>query len=120
MGMVDTEKQLNQARLELREAERARDAYRRGLSEDPGSQTNDTSVMLVEVDGRIDTQRRALDQLLQRYTEDHPDVQGNRRVIRELEEQKKGLMEQRKREGSATGTASPVPLGGRSAYESLK
>jgi polysaccharide chain length determinant protein (PEP-CTERM system associated) len=42
-----------------------------------------------EIDGRIEAQRRNLDSLLQRFTEQHPDVAGARRLIRELEELKR-------------------------------
>ena len=41
-----------------------------------------------EIDSRIDALKRNLDTLLQRFTEQHPDVVGTRRVIAELEEQK--------------------------------
>lgn len=42
-----------------------------------------------ELDSRIDAQKRNLDTLLQKYTEQHPDVVNTRRVIKELEEQKR-------------------------------
>jgi polysaccharide chain length determinant protein (PEP-CTERM system associated) len=53
--------------------------------------------------------RRNLDSLLQRYTEDHPDVAGARRVLKELEEQRRQLSFQRRKDPSA-GTA-PLPSG---------
>ena len=43
------------------------------------------SISTPEIDARIDTQRRNLDGLLQRFTEQHPDVAGARRLIKELE-----------------------------------
>ena len=42
-----------------------------------------------EIDARIEAQKRNLDNLLQRYTEQHPDVISTRRLIKDLEEQKK-------------------------------
>jgi polysaccharide chain length determinant protein (PEP-CTERM system associated) len=42
-----------------------------------------------EIDSRIDAQKRNLDSLLQRFTEQHPDVINTRRLIKDLEEQKK-------------------------------
>ena len=42
-----------------------------------------------EIDARIATQKTKLDELLRSYTEQHPDVVGTRRVIEELEEQRK-------------------------------
>ena len=82
------------SKLELREAENSRDALRRQivgeepvlLPEAPGA---DASISLPEIDGRIDVQKRNLDALLQKYTERHPDVIGTRRLIKDLEEQKR-------------------------------
>ena len=85
---------LEKSRLELREAENSRDALRRQivgeepvlLPESPGA---DASISLPEIDGRIDVQKRNLDALLQKYTDKHPDVIGTRRLIKDLEEQKR-------------------------------
>jgi polysaccharide chain length determinant protein (PEP-CTERM system associated) len=87
--------QLNQARLELREAENARDAAKRQLDAEKSQNANITSRSLLqesaaalstpEIDGRINAQKRNLDTLLQRFTEEHPDVIGARRLIKELE-----------------------------------
>lgn len=87
--------QLSQARLELREAENAREAARRQI-EIEKAQGNDlisrsllqesaVAVSTPEMDAHIEAQRRNLDMLLQRYTEQHPDVAGTRRLIKELE-----------------------------------
>jgi uncharacterized protein involved in exopolysaccharide biosynthesis len=90
--LSDLTTQLNMARLQLREAEQSRDALRRQIAGEepvllPDSNIGDSSVSLPEIDGRIDTQKRNLDTLLQRYTEQHPDVVGTRRLIKDLEEQ---------------------------------
>ena len=93
---------LNSSRLALREAENSRDALRRQiigeepvlLPEAPGA---DSGVSLPEIDGRIDTQKRNLDTLLQRYTEQHPDVVGTRRLIKDLEDQKRQELVARKK-----------------------
>ena len=42
-----------------------------------------------EIDARIAAQKSKLDELLRNYTEQHPDVTGTRRVIEQLEEQRK-------------------------------
>lgn len=85
--------QLSQARLELREAENSREALKRqilGQGMGSGSEPDSASgVSMPELDSRIDSQKRNLDTLLQKYTEQHPDVLNTRRVIKELEEQKK-------------------------------
>lgn len=87
--------QLSQARLELREAENGRDAAKRQLEVEKTQNADITSRSLLqesamsistpEIDARIDAQKRSLDSLLQRFTEDHPDVVGARRLIKELE-----------------------------------
>ena len=94
-------RQLEGARLELREAENSRDAARKQLeSERSGAaggnlvtqsllQESAISVATPEIDGRLDAQKRNLDALLQRYTEQHPDIVNVRRLIKELEEQKR-------------------------------
>lgn len=85
--------ELNKARLEFREAENARDAIKRQLvGEDPvllDAPGSERGIAVPEIDGRIEAQKRNLDTLLQRYTDQHPDVVGTRRLIRELEEQKR-------------------------------
>jgi polysaccharide chain length determinant protein (PEP-CTERM system associated) len=97
MSMVAN--QLNQAKLELREAENARDTARRQLNNEKLQaqdqtmnsliQESNMSISTPEIDGRIDFQRRNLDGLLQRFTEQHPDVVNTRRLIKELTEVKK-------------------------------
>ena len=85
---------LQKSRLELREAENSRDALRRQIVGDepvllPEAPGADASISLPEIDGRIDVQKRNLDTLLQKYTDKHPDVIGTRRLIKDLEEQKR-------------------------------
>ncbi len=91
--LADTNTQLSQARLELRESENAREALKRQiLGENPGRNGDSEStsgVAMPELDSRIDAQKRNLDSLLQKYTEQHPDVLNTRRVIKELEDQKR-------------------------------
>lgn len=87
--------QLSQARLELREAENARDSAKRQLDLERAATARSlmsdspSAVSTPEIDGRIEAQRRNLDSLLQRFTELHPDVAGARRMIQELEELKR-------------------------------
>jgi polysaccharide chain length determinant protein (PEP-CTERM system associated) len=123
---------LNQARLELREAENARDALKRQLEgEEPilladtdAPQASSASISVPEVDGRIDAVKRSLDAMLQRYTEQHPDVVGARRILRDLEEQKRQEIAARKRMLAATQTAGTsakaIPVNNNPVYQQLR
>ncbi len=88
------------AQLELREAEQARDSARQQLVE-AKTQTGSSSalnslleesalaVATPEIDARIAIQKQNLDALMQRFTEQHPDVLTTRKLVRDLEDQKK-------------------------------
>jgi polysaccharide chain length determinant protein (PEP-CTERM system associated) len=54
-----------------------------------------------EIDARLDVQRRHLDELLQRFTDQHPEVLSTRRLLKELEEQKKRELEELRRTASS-------------------
>ena len=100
--MSSLSEQAAKVRLELRAAEQARDAYRRELSgEDPvmlpDIGTGSTGSAMSEYDARIDAQRKQLDELLRRFTDEHPDVAATRRLIGQLEEQKKLEVEARRK-----------------------
>lgn len=110
--------QLEGARLQLREAERSRDAAKRQMAEfrDQSSGTTIPSVLAEsaitvstpEIDGRIDAQRRNLDGLLQRYTDQHPDVIGARRLIAELEQQKRKEVQDLQRRAAMAAPSTNV------------
>jgi polysaccharide chain length determinant protein (PEP-CTERM system associated) len=114
---------LAKARLELREAENSRDAIKRQLVGEepvllPDTPGTESSVSIPEIDGRIEAQKRSLDALLQRFTDQHPDVVGARRMIKELEEQKRQEIAARKKVAAANPTA-PSP-NGNPAYQQMK
>lgn len=122
--LAETSSLLERSQLELREAENTRDAFRRGLAnEEPTSVAGApvptvSGAMVSDVEARIDAQRRNLDGLLQKYTENHPDVIGVQRVIRELELQRNQLLAARRKEGAPATSASFG--GGPRASEQLK
>lgn len=111
--------ELNRARLELRAQEQSRDALKRELAgEDPvflpdGATPGPAGLTVSELDARIDTLKRGLDELLRRYTDQHPDVIGTRRIIEQLEEQKKKELEDRRKAekpGGPRASASTNPV----------
>jgi polysaccharide chain length determinant protein (PEP-CTERM system associated) len=73
------------------------------------------------MDGRIDALRKNLDELLRHFTEEHPDVVGTKRVLADLERQRKEVVDSRRKamaarasEGRATSVdRNPV-------YQQLK
>lgn len=112
---------LTQARLELREAENSRDALARQISGESAviveSRDSNVAPTMSELDARIDAVQRNLDSLLQRFTEDHPDVVGAKRVLA-------GLEEQRRKERSGTerggGTARITSSSANPVYREIK
>jgi polysaccharide chain length determinant protein (PEP-CTERM system associated) len=118
IGAVST--QLNQARLELREAENSREALKRQIVGEepvllPDAPDAASQVSVPDIDGRIDTLKKGLDALLQRYTEEHPDVVGTKRVIEQLENQKREELKARKKTGVAPASVNSNPV-----YQQLK
>lgn len=101
--------ELAKARLELRAAEESRDALKRELAgEDPvllpDTNVASSSVSSPEFDSRIDVQRKQLDELLRRFTDQHPDVVATRKLIAQLEEQKQQEMEARRKATAQSGS----------------
>ena len=83
-------------RLDLSSAEQSRDALKRELQgEEPQlpvealqPQAPSAPPVPLEVDARLEAQRRLLDDLLRRFTDEHPDVINARRVVASLEAQR--------------------------------
>jgi len=102
--------ELNKAQIELRVAEQSRDALKRELAGEEPILSPDMAppTMLSrgspELDARIDVQKRLLDDLLRRYTDQHPDVAQTRRMIASLEEQKSQEAEARRKAAAAAPT----------------
>jgi len=103
--------QLSQARLELAEAEQARNAIRRQISGEPakpGETVTDIPMTDPELEGRIATVQKALDGLRLQYTEQHPDIVANRRLLDQLLAQKADLAKQKKRSADPGAGYSPM------------
>ncbi|HEY1132804.1 MAG TPA: XrtA system polysaccharide chain length determinant [Roseateles sp.] len=98
--LAELSAQLERARLEYREAVNARDAAKAQLDAEKARsstpttaqslmQESNANVSTPELDARLADQRRNLDALLQRYTDQHPDIVTTRKLIKDLEEQRK-------------------------------
>jgi polysaccharide chain length determinant protein (PEP-CTERM system associated) len=70
-----------------------------------------------ELDARIDTQKRNLDNLLQRFTEQHPDVISTRRLLKDLEEQKQAEIKELQLAAAAAAASAPPAEGGAMSQE---
>ena len=96
-------------------AEQSRDALKHELaSEDPHLPPEIANPPIVpvpsELDARIDTQKKQLDELLRRYTEAHPDVISARQTIRQLEAQRTSERVAAKASGNHGGSAATSPV----------
>jgi polysaccharide chain length determinant protein (PEP-CTERM system associated) len=85
---------LNKTKLELREAEQARDAIKRQITGDEpvlmvDQSDSPSSIVNVELDSRIEILNKNLDTLRLNFTELHPDIISAKRLIAQLEERKK-------------------------------
>ncbi|HZX26192.1 MAG TPA: XrtA system polysaccharide chain length determinant [Telluria sp.] len=82
---------LNNARLELQEAEQARNAISAQVTGDEpilGVESRPADIVNPELDARIAALNRNLDTLRLQYTELHPDIIATRHLIEQLEERK--------------------------------
>lgn len=100
---------VNRLRVQLSAAEQSRDATRRELgNEEPNLPVAAASAVSLtpDLDSRVETQKRQLDEMLRRYTEEHPDVLTTRRIIAQLEDQRRREMDALKSTSSATRRAA--------------
>jgi polysaccharide chain length determinant protein (PEP-CTERM system associated) len=119
--------QIAAARLTLRAAEESRDSYKRELAgEAPvlipevGSSSAPVggTVAVPSIDARLAVLRTDLDTLRRRYTDDHPDVVGTRRVIEQLEEQR--AKEAQALTAATAGTSAVAAADRNPVYQQLK
>jgi len=126
--LMEVTQTLEDSKLQLREAEQSRDAAKKQMDlEKTGSQADLATQSLLqesalavatpEIDARLEAQRRNLDSLMQRFTDQHPDVVSTRRLIAELEKQKAKEVAELRR--SAMAMAMPSGNSGANAATNL-
>jgi polysaccharide chain length determinant protein (PEP-CTERM system associated) len=91
--MAGVTEQIKQARIEARIAEQTRDGIKSQLAgqlgdEEDAAPAPEVSITTPEIDARIDALKRQVDDLLRKYTDAHPDVVYNRRLIAQLEQER--------------------------------
>lgn len=105
------QKESEAARLELRQLENSREALRRQLADEkpqfvsteplPGARTAAGPRPASEAELRAETARKKLEELTLRFTDEHPDVIIQRRVVRDLDQ-----LAEAERRAIAAGTSS--------------
>ncbi|BDT56894.1 chain-length determining protein [Massilia varians] len=107
--MMAANEALNTARLELAEAEQARNAIRRRIAGEaaPG-ETAPLPVTDPELEARIAEVTKTLDGLRTQYTEAHPDIIANARLLDQLIVRKKDLAKNRKPSADPGAGYSPM------------
>ncbi|XLZ68470.1 XrtA system polysaccharide chain length determinant [Massilia sp. SR12] len=108
--LTDLSDKLNQARLELLEAEQARNAIKRQIAgEDMApAAAEPPAVSNPEIDGRISTLEKQLDSLRLQYTEEHPDIVATKRLVASLQQRKKEEAKKLARSGDPGMNYSPM------------
>jgi len=125
-SMAKLAEELRKAKLQLQEANQSRDSLKKQLVEQqaqPASSAEDdpsSAISTPDLDARIDALKKNLDDLLLRYTDQHPDVINTRKIIEQLEAQRKEArkrqraeLEKRQQSGAPADAADPV-------YQQLK
>jgi polysaccharide chain length determinant protein (PEP-CTERM system associated) len=120
--MTTLTEQIKDTRIELRVAEQTRDGIRKQLEEQTQRGPAATSrriaaVSVPELDNRINEQRRQLDDLLRKYTDQHPDVVSTKRLLIQLQEDRKREIEVRSK---AVENDPGSPLSGDPVAQQLK
>ncbi|WLI88901.1 chain length-determining protein [Massilia sp. R2A-15] len=109
--ITDIADQLSQSKLELAEAEQARNALRRQMG--AGADSSASSAELVadvnpDLDARIQALEKQLDTLRLQYTEQHPDVVAGRRLLAQLQARRKEEAKNHKRGADPGAGYSPM------------
>lgn len=124
--MSALQEQINKLRVQLGAAEQSRNSYERQLAaEEPQLPVEPVikspNPAIVEAESRLEGQKKALEELLRRYTDVHPDVGATRRVISQLEV---ALGERKEAEERALAKAGASSMTGKAAtspiYQKLR
>lgn len=107
--LAETSAQLRQAQLDQQEAVNRRNQLKRQLADEEPELSAAAAALPSnsEIDARIQALEKQLDQLRLQYTDLHPDIQGTKRLIGQLEAQKKT---QSGGGGDPTGTRIQNPV----------
>jgi polysaccharide chain length determinant protein (PEP-CTERM system associated) len=115
---------IDAAKLDLEAAVQSRDAYKREVSGEsptflPDSNEAKGPESVPEIDTRIAALQHDLDDLLRKYTEQHPDVIATKRLIANLEQQRRDEVAARRKTGTAAAPAGG-PTEGSAVFQQLR
>lgn len=126
---AEVQTQLSAARLELSQAENSRDELKKQLAQEPQTIADDrlpldmgpaAAPVRSQYDERIETQRRRLDELRLRYTDEHPDVVGTRKVLEQLEAQREAERKAETGRGATPGATRRAGSMANPVYQQLR
>ena len=122
--MAQLRNDIENAKLESQSAEQARDSYKRELAgESPTLLLDDPSsasgMAMPEIDARIATLKKELDEQRRKYTDQHPDVTATKRLIAQLEEQRSDEIAAR-RKAASTNSKSIAPPDRNPVFQQLR
>jgi polysaccharide chain length determinant protein (PEP-CTERM system associated) len=108
--LAETSALLRQAQLDQQEAVNRRNQLKRQLEDEEPELTAAAAAASSnpEIDARIQALQTQLDQLRLQYTDLHPDIQANLRLIKKLEDQKKADLSGRKSDPAGARIQNPV------------
>jgi len=107
--LAEVSAQLRQAQLDQQEAINRRNQLKQQLAdEEPELVAAAASMTDGEIDSRIQALQKQMDQLRLQYTDLHPDIQANKRLVEKLEAQKKADMAARKADPAGAKIQNPV------------
>ena len=108
--LAETSTLLRQAQLDQQEAVNRRNQLKRQLADEEPELTAAAAAAPTnsEIDNRIQALQRQLDQLRMQFTDLHPDIQSTKRLIAQLEAQKKAEIAQRKADPVGARIQNPV------------
>jgi protein tyrosine kinase modulator len=114
--------EIENARLELNAAEQSRDAYKAQAAGVAPVYLPDSrpAIAVPEIDARITAQKTKLDELLRNYTDQHPDVLGTRRVIKELEQQRANEVDALQKAATAASKSAAPSADANPVYQQIK
>lgn len=122
MRMSTLSDDVNKLRLELSAAEQSRDALKRELAAEepqlpPEALAVQSPAALTETEARLEAQKKQLDELLRRFTDEHPDVVSTRRTIAQLEAQKQREQQAR---AQASGSKGRGPAATNPVFQKIR